>query len=176
MKPVFVVEGKTDVQRLQNYIDADFVICNGSALDKETLEYIKRWSLEREVIVLTDPDYPGEQIRKKIAEYVPNIKHAFVDRSLASNGKKLGVAETKKEELLKAIQNYVVFENDYKENITPEMFMELGLTGGEKASKLRELISKKFNLGHGNAKTLRKRLNMLNITFEELKEAIDDCI
>ena len=56
------------------------------------------------------------------------------------------------------------------------MFMELGLTGGEKASKLRELISKKFNLGHGNAKTLRKRLNMLNITFEELKEAIDDCI
>ena len=88
----------------------------------------------------------------------------------------MGVAETKKEELLKAIQNYVVFENDYKENITPEMFMELGLTGGEKASKLRELISKKFNLGHGNAKTLRKRLNMLNITFEELKEAIDDCI
>ena len=56
MKPVFVVEGKTDVQRLENYIDADFVICNGSALDKDTLEYIKRLSLEREVVVLTDPD------------------------------------------------------------------------------------------------------------------------
>ena len=42
--------------------------------------------------------------RKKISEYVPNIKHAFVDRALASNGKKLGVAETKKEELLKAVR------------------------------------------------------------------------
>lgn len=96
MKPVFVVEGKSDVQRLQNYIDADFVICNGSALDEETLKYIKQLSLDREVIVLTDPDYPGEKIRKTISDYVPNVKHAFVNRSLASNGKKLGVAETQK--------------------------------------------------------------------------------
>ena len=174
MKPVFVVEGKSDVQRLQNYIEADFVICNGSALDEETLKYIKQLSLDREVIVLTDPDYPGEKIRKTISDYVPNVKHAFVNRSLASNGKKLGVAETQKEELLRVIHNYVSFENDYQENITPQMFVELGLTGNSNASKLRDQISKKFNLGHGNAKTLRKRLNMLNITFEQLKEALND--
>ena len=40
MKPVIVVEGKTDVQRLQNLINADFVICNGSAISEDTINYI----------------------------------------------------------------------------------------------------------------------------------------
>ena len=68
MKPVIVVEGKTDVQRLQNIIDADYVICNGSAISQETIDLIKELSKVRKVIILTDPDYPGTQIRNKISE------------------------------------------------------------------------------------------------------------
>ena len=36
-KPVLVVEGTSDVNKLTNIIDADFVICNGSAVSNETI-------------------------------------------------------------------------------------------------------------------------------------------
>ena len=37
----------------------------------------------RGVIVLTDPDFPGEKIRKIITEHVPDCKHAFIDKKSA---------------------------------------------------------------------------------------------
>ena len=84
MKPVIVVEGKTDVQRLQNLINADFVICNGSAISEDTINYIEELSHTRKVIIFTDPDYPGLQIRNKISNRIKNVYHAFVDRTKAS--------------------------------------------------------------------------------------------
>ena len=59
----------------------------------------------RKVIVLTDPDFPGLQIRNKISQEVEGVYHAYVDRKKASNGKKLGVAECEIEELKNAISN-----------------------------------------------------------------------
>lgn len=34
----------------------------------------------RGVIVLTDPDFPGDKIRNTIREHVSGVKHAYVDR------------------------------------------------------------------------------------------------
>ena len=103
-KPVLVVEGTSDVNKLNNIIDADFVVCNGSAISNDTIRYIKELVRTRIVVVLTDPDYPGMKIRNKIAQEVPEVYHAYVDRKKASNGKKLGVANVmlrKLKELLK---------------------------------------------------------------------------
>ena len=38
---VIVVEGKSDVTFLQEFVDAIFVTTNGSEISKETIEYIK---------------------------------------------------------------------------------------------------------------------------------------
>lgn len=173
-RPVIVVEGKSDVQRLENLINADFVICNGSAVDQKTIDYIKKLSLTRNVIIFTDPDYPGMQIRNKISQQVANISHAFVDRNKASNGKKLGIAECEKEELLRALSDYVTFA-EKKENISMQDFIDLGLNGHPNSSSLRNKVAEKLSLGYGNAKTILKRINMSNITYQELKEAINDC-
>lgn len=172
-KPVLVVEGKSDVQRLENLIDADFVICNGSAVNEETIEYINQLSKKRKVIIFTDPDYPGMQIRNKIASRVQNVSHAFVDRSKASNGKKLGIAECEEKELQRALKDFVSFSQT-SNNITMQDFISLGLSGNNKSSMLREKVIKKFHLGYGNAKTVLKRLNMLGVTLKELEEIIYD--
>ena len=174
MKPVIVVEGKTDVQRLENLVDADFVICNGSAIDEETIAYIDELSKIRKVIIFTDPDYPGTQIRNKIASKVKNVYHAYVDRNKASNGKKLGIAETEKEEILTALSNYVFYNQENNNQITMDDFYSLGLAGSENSSLKREKISKKFSLGYNNSKSLLKKINMLNISLEQLKEALND--
>ena len=173
-KPVFVVEGKTDVNKLTNIIDADFVVCNGAAISKETINYIKELVKTRKVVVLTDPDFPGLQIRNKIEREVPGVYHAYVDRKKASNGKKLGVAECQIDEIKRAIENYVYYDiqNSVKPQITMKDMVELELTGSEKASKNREIVSNYFHTGFSNAKTLMKHLNMLGVTLEQIKEVL----
>lgn len=173
-RPVIVVEGKSDVQRLEQLIDADYIICNGSAIDAGTIDYIRETVKVRQVIVLTDPDYPGMKIRCAIEEAVPEVCHAFVDRKKASNGKKLGVAECEKEEILRALSSYIRPSTERKNNLTAKDLLDLGLTG-ENASERRERIASKFHLGYCNAKTLLKRMNMIHLTKREIEEAMDDC-
>ena len=67
-------------------------------------------------------------------------------------------------------------EKNFEEQITMKDMIELGLTGCETSSVLREKISKKYHTGYSNAKTLLKHLNMLGVTLNELKETIlNDC-
>ena len=175
-KPVLVVEGTSDVNKLNNIIDADFVVCNGSAISNDTIRYIKELVRTRIVVVLTDPDYPGMQIRNKIAQEVPEVYHAYVDRKKASNGKKLGVAECDVEEIKRAIENYVCYKKVVENNLTMNDFMELKLTGDISSSEIREKVSNYFHTGYSNAKTLLKHLNMLGVTKEELVEVLkNDC-
>ena len=77
---IIIVEGKTDTQVLKSFLDVDTIETGGSAISKETLDYIKTTSLTRDIIVMTDPDFPGKQIRDKIQQVVPNCKHAFVHK------------------------------------------------------------------------------------------------
>ncbi|MBE6142441.1 MAG: ribonuclease M5 [Erysipelotrichaceae bacterium] len=173
--PVIVVEGKTDVVKLQKITNALIVSTNGSCVPRETIEYIKELSKERKIIVLTDPDYPGLRIRNIINKEVPNAYNAYVDRDKASNGKKLGVAETPIEEIKRALENAKVFNIDKEDNIySLSDLYELGLVGQNNASCLREKVYKKYNLGYGNAKTLIKRLSSIGLTKEELKEYLKE--
>lgn len=175
-KPVLVVEGTSDVNKLTNIIDADFVICNGSAVSNETISYIKELVKTRIVVVLTDPDFPGMQIRNKIAKEVKGVYHAYVDRKKASNGKKLGVAECDVEEIKRAIANYVCYVETDLHQLSMQDMVELKLTGDASSSQNRELISKHFHTGYSNAKTLLKHLNMLGVKKEELIEVLkNDC-
>ena len=101
--PVIVVEGKTDIDKLEKITNAILISTNGSSVPRETIEYVKELSKERKVIILTDPDYSGLRIRDILNKEIPNAYNAFVPRDKASNGKKLGVAETPVEEIVKAL-------------------------------------------------------------------------
>ena len=60
---VLVVEGNMDKQLLEQYIDGDILITNGSAVSDEFISMLKELSKTRKIIVFTDPDFPGKQIR-----------------------------------------------------------------------------------------------------------------
>ncbi len=47
---------------------------------EQTLEVIRNARQSRGVIVLTDPDFPGDKIRSTITEHVKGVKHAYIDR------------------------------------------------------------------------------------------------
>lgn len=172
MKPVIVVEGTSDVNRLRNLVDCDFVITNGSAISKDTIEYIKELSKTRRIIVFTDPDYQGKLIRSKIEREVKQVEHCFINKEYAVKGKKLGVCECEKKELLRALNQVLNFKTPYpflNQTISYNDLMELKLTGYEDSLKRREYISNKIPIGRTNAKTFLKRINQLGVSLKKLK-------
>lgn len=178
VKEIIIVEGKHDTSFLKTFLDADFIETNGLGLNENTKQMIKELYLQgHEFIVLTDPDYPGEKIRKEIESIVPNCKHAFIkkDYAISKNKKKVGVEHTTKEEVSEALKNTITFIK--KENkIEQKDLIELGLIGQENSATLRVKIEEKLHLGHGSAKTFLKRINLLKYTKEETISKVKEII
>ena len=169
---VIVVEGKSDVAFLSNFIEAEFVTTNGSEIPDSTIEYLKEISSKSQIYVLTDPDSPGEKIRAKLNENIPNLKHCFVKKENSIKKGKVGVAESTKEEILEALKNAITSIDSKKNNIDMSDLSSLGLTGTPDANEKREKVANKLHLGHCNAKTFLKRLNYCDITIDELKKML----
>ncbi|WP_249029305.1 ribonuclease M5 [Tannockella kyphosi] len=170
IKEVIVVEGKTDTAVLQQLFHVKTIETQGLQLSDKTLELIVSTSKVKDIIVLTDPDYPGKKIRQQIQDAVPTCKHAFVERKDAIGKKKLGIAEARKEAIIEALENVVQFDSS-KESITWKEFLSLDIIGN---TKRRESVYQTFNLGQGNVKTLFKRLNMVGITKEDIVNQVGE--
>ena len=169
---LIVVEGTTDKNYLSSFIDSSFYIVNGSAITSKDLEFIKLTSKNKQIIILTDPDFPGMQIRNKINNYVKGCYNAFVKKELSIKNHKVGVAECDKNEILRALQNIKTFEKSGENILNLEDLFELGLSGTVNSKELRTHVSEHYNIGYCNAKQMLFRLNCLNVTKQELEEVI----
>ena len=167
---IIVVEGKSDVELLSSYIESEFVITNGSALSKETIEYLK--NCKRDIYVLTDPDFPGKQIRDELSQNISNLKHVFIKKENSIKNGKVGVAEGNINEILEAIDNAYVEHGEPHGSLTMSDLYEFGLIGKRDSAKKREKVSNELKLGFCNAKTFLKRLNNNSISKEELEKHV----
>lgn len=82
IKEIIVVEGRDDTARIKLAVDADTIETNGSAIDDHVIDQIRLAQKTRGVIILTDPDFPGEKIRKTISEAVPTVSMHFCQNIL----------------------------------------------------------------------------------------------
>ncbi len=169
---LIVVEGKSDVAFLSSFIDAEFVITNGSEISKDTISYIKKAAETKPVYVLTDPDYPGERIRKILDENVKNLNHCFIKKENSIKHGKVGVAESTREEIETALKSAIRTSKNQVGNLTINDLLELGLVGEENSGDKRDQVCNALHLGHCTAKTFLKRLNYCNIKIEDLKKIL----
>ncbi len=172
MASVIVVEGVHDQMRiLEAYPEAQVILTNGSEISKETLELIQQVSLTNEIIIFTDPDTPGEKIRQRISEVVPEAKHAFLRKrdAISKNHKKVGI-EHASIECIQDSLSHIYEDKKLPPTITIKDLYALHLLGMPMSRRLRDEISLQYNIGKPNGKTFLKRLNMLQITKEELYE------
>ena len=166
-----VVEGASDKAFLSSFIECEFILTNGSAISRETLDYIKEVSKRKQIVVLTDPDFPGEQIRAKIASAVPQASHAFVRKEVSIKHHKVGVAESTKQEVLAALAN-IVPGSIAQGTITMADLFDLGLMGQAESEARRKRIADSWHMGHVNAKSFLKRANALGKTKQDLEDAL----
>ncbi|WP_047154267.1 ribonuclease M5 [Aneurinibacillus tyrosinisolvens] len=172
IKEVIVVEGKSDTVAIKRAVDADTIETGGSAVSERVIERIRRAQEKRGVIIFTDPDFPGERIRKIISQAVPGCKHAFIKREDSQGKRNLGVEYAAPEAIRKALAEVRTEAETPDEQITQDDMIEAGLVGGARAKERRMLLGEKLGIGYANAKQLHKRLLMLQITREEFVQAL----
>ena len=178
IREVIVVEGKSDTQRIQNVIPVDTIETNGSAIDDETLDIIAKAHQFRGVIVFTDPDFPGEKIRKIITQRIPDVKHAFISQKEAKSAgaDSLGVEHASHESILEALNKAscrTIDVSSIDSDITFAFLNQQGLVNGPGAKLRRQLLGDHLNIGYTNGKQLKKRLDMFSITQTDVINALE---
>ena len=175
IKEIIVVEGKDDTVKVKQAVDCDTLETNGAAISESVLQQIELAQKTRGVIIFTDPDYPGEKIRKTIARRVPECKHAFLPKHLAKDrrGKKVGVEYADVREIRKALENALAMVEGQTEFLTKEDLLSWGFIGDRQSRKRRERLGEILSLGYANGKQLLKRLNMFQISREAFLQAAE---
>ncbi|NGP45791.1 ribonuclease M5 [Bacillaceae bacterium SIJ1] len=178
IKEMIVVEGKSDTQAIQRAVEADTIETNGSALSEEVLTRIERAQEVRGIIVLTDPDYPGQRIRQMISQRVPMAKHAFIDQkdARASAHQSLGVEHATREAIRTALRHVAEpspLSEQTTEPITWADFVRAGMVGGDRGRKRRARLGQLLHLGYANGKQMYQRLIQFHITAEEFYKAVE---
>lgn len=176
IKEVIVVEGRHDTNAIKRAIDADTIETGGSKISKATLKQIQLAHEKRGVIVLTDPDHAGERIRKIISQKIAGVKHAFIDREEGMKNGDIGVENASPEAIRRALGRTHTSHLNASPLIPWEDLIDLGLVGGAKASKLREICGEILGIGFCNAKQFYQRLTMFQITREQFIHAYEEAI
>ena len=170
IKEVIVVEGKKDTEKIQLAVEASTIETQGLALEEETLALIEHAQKKHGVIVFTDPDYPGESIRKKINARIPGVKHAFirVDEGLPKHKGTLGIEHASIKSIHEAIAGLYEISDTDELIISKKFLRKHGLMGGKASKKLRMRLGEELRIGYTNSKRLQKRLSLFNISEEKV--------
>lgn len=169
---IFVVEGKSDESKLQEFDSKIKTISvGGSAINSESINFLIKNKKRFNIIILTDPDYPGEKIRKELSKIFDSAQHIFIPKESAKKNNKVGIEFISKKTFLTALEG-INFYSEFK-SISKLEFNELELTGSKFNNTKRKKIAKHFAIGNPNGKTLFKRLNMIGVNKSDILRVLD---
>ena len=175
-----LVEGKYDKNTLLQIFDATVITLGGFAVfnSKEKQALIRKVA-DKGIILLTDSDGGGKQIRSFICGILPKDKifNAYIPRVEGKERRKdkpsraglLGVEGMSREVLLSALSPFIDGEGRVKENgigekemLTKVDFYRDKLTGAENSSERRARLAEYFSLpADMTANALLEALNII---------------
>ena len=172
LKEILIVEGKSDTAAVKRAVEADCIETGGFHFTRRTLQNISVAYKKRGIIILTDPDSAGENIRNFLSKKFPNAKHAYIPRDEATANDDVGVEQASPESIRKALSKVRTLEINPREEFTAAEMIKFKLAGGANSSKLRDKIGAALGIGYGNVKTFVRRLNNYGVTRAEFLEAL----
>lgn len=173
IKELIVVEGKDDVSAVKRAVDADCIITSGFGLTPKILKRIEDAVSKRGVIIFTDPDFPGEKIRKTISSKIKGCKHAYLPRIEGTLNGDVGIENASPESILKALSMVKTEVENPKEEFTMTDMILNGLSGKSDSTKKRDAVGAVLGIGYGNAKQFLSRLNRYSISRQEFEKALE---
>ena len=180
-----IVEGRYDKSSLAGFIDATIITTGGFSIfnDKEKQALIRRIG-SGGVIILTDSDGGGRQIRRFLSGILPpdKIYHLFIPKIEGKEKRKrrpsasgtLGVEGMEKDVILRLLAPFEAGKSEVKSGkmITKVDFFLDKLTGCEGASENRRKVS--LAVGLPDDMTPNALLEALNLlySYDEYKELV----
>ena len=185
-----VVEGRYDKIKLSGLVDAVILVTNGFGIyhDKELRKLIRFYAEKQGLIVITDSDAAGRQIRGFIKSilpkelhdrvasvHIPQIKGKEKRKTAPSKEGTLGVEGIPADVLRGLLAGYASAEKrgDNKRPLTKNELFTYGLSGCADSAARREELAEKLGIPHGlSSKALLDLLNTM-YTRERLEEILE---
>lgn len=200
IEEVIVVEGRDDTQAIKRAVRAVTIETHGFGISKSTWEKIDHAYKDFGIIVFTDPDHAGEEIRRKILARFPDAKQAFLSRERATEKKSvraaankniaegeekrdknpdIGVENASPEDIREALEKASARVAGGGGEKSKEVFFmkdleDAGLTGGEGSKERREKLGDILGIGYANSKGLLYKLNTLGIERKTFDDAVKE--
>ena len=181
-----IVEGRYDKSALSGYLDANIITTEGFSIfnNKEKQSLIRRIAKDG-VILLTDSDGGGKQIRKFLLSmlppdkihnlYIPKIEGKESRKRKASKSGTLGVEGMDKETILTLLTPFIDGKTEQKDRklLTKVDFFVDKLTGCDGAAENRVKLCKACNLPDDmTPNALLEAMNLL-YGYDEYKKIIE---
>lgn len=174
IKEAIVVEGRDDTAVLRQVTDALIIETHGFGIAKSNWELLEKAYKEKGLIVLTDPDFSGEEIRKRIVKAFPDCKHAYMPRKKAIKKGDIGIENATPEDVKKVLEKVCTVKKDAQDIFVLGDLDKAGLIGTPEAKELREKVGAILGIGYGNGNAMLKKLNSFGITREDFEKAVEE--
>ncbi len=187
LKQAVIVEGKYDKIKLQSVVDAVIITTDGFSIykDKKKMELIRAFAQKDGVVILTDSDGAGFQIRSHLKScigggkvyniYIPDIFGKEKRKEKPSKEGKLGVEGIPAEILREAFEKAGITADNSADTkpVTRENLFDDGFIGMQNSSELRRRLIKELNLPE--RLTTNSLLDVLNslIGYDKYKQAVN---
>lgn len=173
IKEVIVVEGRDDLDAVKKAVDAEIIVTHGYGITENTFKLIEVAAKKKGVIIFTDPDFAGEQIRKRIDKRIKGCKHAYLIKEDAYRKGDIGVENGKPDSIREALEKAKCSLEDSTNLFTKEDLVFCELLGHEDSTRKREALGKLLGIGYANGKQFLSRLNNYGITREQFANALN---
>ncbi len=156
IREAILVEGRYDKSTVSQYVDTTIIEAGGFRIykDKKLVELLRRVAREQGLIILTDSDAAGFQIRGRLNGLIDPelVKHAYIPdvygkesrKTEPSSEGKIGVEGMTGEVLLQALQlagaTFLDRPPAERWNLNEADLFALGLTGKQGSSRLRKQL------------------------------------
>ena len=184
-----IVEGRYDKSVISSFFDATVITTGGFSVfnSKEKQALIKKLAERGGVILLTDSDGGGRQIRSFLSGILPSdkIHHVYIPQIIGKERRKkigsksgfLGVEGMERGVLERLFAPFVCNgpcdkneEKTCKRKLTKLDFFNDGLSGGESSSEKRVRLAERLGLpADMSAKAMIEAINLL-YSFEEYEK------
>jgi len=194
IREVIICEGRDDTAAILRAADCLTIETHGYGMSRETWERIARVYQDPGIVIFTDPDHAGREIRRTIKARFPDAKTANLTIGQAEKKGDIGIENAEPEDILRALARVCTLEYpdlgaddagpcgggqtaDGEASrkscaASQEDLEELGLMGGAGSREARMRAGAALGIGYGNGKAMAKRIAALGITREELEKAL----
>ena len=187
IREVIIVEGRDDTAAVLRAADCLTIETHGYGIRGETWERIARVYEDPGIVIFTDPDHAGREIRRAVKERFPRAGEANLTAQQAERKGDIGIENAEPDAILRALAR--VCEIVYPEGngpagsadgdgpskepaATAADLEELGLVGGEGSAEARAKAGAALGIGYCNGRAMVRRVAALGITRKELEEAL----